>query len=56
MDIIKIQEQLDKNRRSVSFDSYDLSVRQLYDMVSEKDIDIAPDYLRHFIWEDERQS
>ena len=56
MDIIKIQEQLDKNRRSVSFDSYDLSVRQLYDMVSEKDIDIAPDYQRHFIWDDERQS
>lgn len=56
MDIIKIQEQLDKNRRSVSFDSYDLSVRQLYDMVSEKDIDIAPDYQRHFIWDEERQS
>ena len=56
MDIIKIQEQLDKNRRSVSFDSYDLSVRQLYDMVSEKNIDIAPDDQRHFIWNDERQS
>lgn len=56
MDIIKIQEQLDKNRRSVSFDSYDLSVRQLYDMVCEKNIDIAPDYQRHFIWDDERQS
>ena len=56
MDIIKIQEQLDKNRRSVSFDSYDLSVRQLYDMVSEKNIDIAPDYQRHFIWDEERQS
>ena len=56
MDIIRIQEQLDKNRRSVSFDSHDLSVRQLYDMVCEKDIDIAPDYQRHFIWDDERQS
>lgn len=56
MDIIKIQEQLEKNRRSVSFDSYDISVRQLYDMVSEKAIDVAPDYQRHFIWDEERQS
>ena len=56
MDIIKIQEQLDKNRRSVSFDSYDITVRQLYDMVSEKAIDVAPDYQRHFIWDEERQS
>lgn len=56
MDIIKIQDQLDKNRRSVSFDSYDITVRQLYDMVSENTIDIAPDYQRHFIWDDERQS
>ncbi|WP_294297442.1 DUF262 domain-containing protein [uncultured Chryseobacterium sp.] len=56
MDILKIQEQLDKNRRSVSFDSYDITVRQLYDMVCEETIDIAPDYQRHFIWDEERQS
>lgn len=56
MDIVKIQEQLEKNRRSVSFDSYDITVRQLYDMVSEKAIDVAPDYQRHFIWDEERQS
>lgn len=56
MDILKIQEQLEKNRRSVSFDSYDITVRQLYDMVSEKAIDVAPDYQRHFIWDEERQS
>ena len=56
MDILKIQEQLEKNRRSVSFDSYDITVRQLYDMVTEKAIDVAPDYQRHFIWDEERQS
>lgn len=51
-----IQEQLDKNRRSVAFDSYDLAVRQLFDMVTEKMIDIAPEYQRHFKWNAERQS
>ncbi|MCK6609291.1 MAG: DUF262 domain-containing protein [Flavobacterium sp.] len=56
MDIIKIQEQLDKNRRTVSFDSYDITVRQLYDMVVEAIIDIAPEYQRHFVWDEQRQS
>lgn len=51
-----IQEQLDKNRRSVAFDSYDIAVRQLVDMLSEKMIDIAPEYQRHFKWNAERQS
>lgn len=56
MDILKIQEQLDKNRRVVAFDSYDITVRQLYDMVFEGMIDIAPEYQRHFIWDENRQS
>jgi hypothetical protein len=56
MDIIKIQEQIDKNRRTVSFDSYDITVRQLYDMVVEAIIDIAPEYQRHFVWDETRQS
>ncbi len=56
MDIIKIQEQLDRNRRSVSFDSYDITIRQIFDMVSEKVIDVAPEYQRHFVWDDSRQS
>lgn len=51
-----IQDQLDKNRRSVAFDSYDLAVRQLLDMLSENSIDIAPEYQRHFKWNPERQS
>lgn len=51
-----IQDQLDKNRRSVAFDSYDLAVRQLIDMLSENSIDIAPEYQRHFKWNPERQS
>ena len=52
----EIQEQLDQNRRSVAFDSYDLAVRQLTDMLAERMIDIAPAYQRHFKWNVERQS
>lgn len=56
MNIIKIQEQLDTNRRSVAFDSYDITLKQLYDMVLEEMVDIAPEYQRHFVWDDVRQS
>lgn len=56
MNIIKIQEQLDKNRRSVAFDSYDITLKQLYDMVLEGMVDIAPEYQRHFVWDEARQS
>jgi hypothetical protein len=41
MDSTAIQSQLDANRRSVSFDSYDVTVRQLYDMISEDIIDVT---------------
>lgn len=51
-----LQDQLDLNRRNVSFDSYDITVRQLYDMISKKMIDIAPEYQRHFKWDETRQS
>jgi len=56
MDAVLIQEQIDRNRRSVSFDNYDITVRQLFDMINEEAIDIAPEYQRHFIWNIERQS
>lgn len=52
----KIQEQIEKNRRSVAFDSYDITVRQLFDMIGESLIDIAPEYQRHFVWDETRQS
>jgi uncharacterized protein with ParB-like and HNH nuclease domain len=56
MDALKIQEQIEHNRRTVAFDSYDITVRQLYDMVCENMIDVAPDYQRHFRWDETRQS
>ena len=52
----KLQEQLESNRRSVAFDSYDITIRQLYDMICEEMIDISPEYQRHFVWDEERQS
>ena len=48
--------QLEQERRTVSFDTYDLAVRQIVDMISSKDINIAPEYQRKFVWEDTRQS
>jgi len=56
MNSLDIQNQIENNRRSVSFDSYDITVRQLVDMIKEDQIDIAPAYQRHFIWDEIRQS
>lgn len=49
-------DQLDQQKRTVSYDMYDMSVRQLVDMVESKVIDIAPDYQRHFVWDAKRES
>lgn len=49
-------DQLDLQKRTVSYDMYDMSVRQLVDMVESKVIDIAPDYQRHFVWDNDRES
>jgi len=51
-----IQDQLDKNRRTVSFDNYDITVRQLFLMISENQIILKPEYQRHFVWDAIRQS
>jgi uncharacterized protein with ParB-like and HNH nuclease domain len=54
--IENLASQLDQERRLVSFDIYDMSVKQLLDMVATSSIDIAPDYQRQFVWNEERQS
>jgi uncharacterized protein with ParB-like and HNH nuclease domain len=51
-----LQTQLEKERKLVSFDSYDLSVRQLLDMIEAGEIFVPPEYQRQFIWDPERQS
>ncbi|WP_328732200.1 DUF262 domain-containing protein [Streptomyces caniferus] len=47
---------LDRHRRSVDTDYFDLSLRELVRMVTEEEIKIAPAYQRQFRWNDETQS
>lgn len=54
--ISQLQEEIEKERKLVSFDSYDLTVRQLMDMVEEGAVFVPPEYQRQFIWESQRQS
>lgn len=51
-----MQQQLSTNRMEVSFDSYDLAVRQLVGMFQENTLQISPEYQRHFVWDSTRQS
>lgn len=51
-----MQSQLQQERRLVSFDSYDITIRQLLDMFESKDVYIPPEYQRHFIWDEKRES
>lgn len=51
-----LTDQLDKQKRAVSYDVYDMTVRQLIDMAAAGEIDIAPEYQRHFVWDEERES
>lgn len=52
----RLSAQLQDERRTVSFDSYDLSVRQLLEMFSGNEISIPPEYQRQFVWDVDRQS
>lgn len=56
MNLTKALAEIRDERRSVGFDSYDITVKQLVDMVSENQINISPDYQRRFVWDSERQS
>ncbi|KWE60139.1 DUF262 domain-containing protein [Burkholderia sp. MSMB2157WGS] len=51
-----MQAQLDVERRMVSFDSYDMTVRQIYEMFEEKAIFVPPEYQRQFVWDEARES
>lgn len=53
---VTLQDQLDKERRLVSFDSYDLSVRQILEMFESGEITVPPEYQRQFIWDETRES
>jgi hypothetical protein len=51
-----MQTQLDTFKRTVDFNSYDITVKELISLVGDGTIDIAPEYQRHFRWETQRQS
>lgn len=48
--------QLQQQRRSVDFDTYDIATQQLVTMVDEKAIHVAPKYQRKFRWDNIRCS
>jgi hypothetical protein len=54
--IVRLQDQLQKERRLVSFDSYDVTIKQLLDMYEAGHIFVPPEYQRQFVWGAERQS
>lgn len=49
-------EQLDKQRRRVDFDTFDILVQQLVSMVESGAIDVAPAYQRQFRWDTLKRS
>ncbi len=51
-----LQNQLDLERRAVSFDSYDMTVRQIHEMFVENAIYVPPEYQRQFVWDQQRSS
>lgn len=51
-----LTEQLNKQRRKVDFDTFDMSVKELMSLVIDETIDIAPIYQRQFRWSKHRQS
>lgn len=53
---MSLMEQLDEQKRKVSFDTYDITVQQLIAMFKDGAIDVAPAYQRQYRWDEERQS
>lgn len=51
-----LQSQLEVERRAVSFDSYDMTIRQIFEMYSEGLIFVPPEYQRQFVWNEQRES
>ena len=49
-------EELNRLKRTVDFNTYDFSVKELVALVKESVINISPSYQRKFRWNEERQS
>lgn len=54
--MLQLISQLNEQKHKVDFNTYDISVKELINMVREGYIDIAPDYQRQFRWDEQRQS
>jgi hypothetical protein len=52
----RLQDQLHKERKMVSVDSYDITIQQILDMFEAGHIIVPPEYQRQFLWSEERQS
>lgn len=52
----QLQTQLDKQRRTVDVDRFDITVRELHRMGVTGELHRAPAYQRKFRWDDERES
>jgi len=52
------EEQQDNpyNPELIRVDTKPFSLRQIYDMIKEGDIDLTPDFQRHFVWDNTRKS
>jgi hypothetical protein len=52
----RLQGQLDKQRRTVDVDHFDITTRELVRMVEEGELERAPSYQRKFRWKEEDES
>ncbi|MFF7158648.1 DUF262 domain-containing protein [Streptomyces sp. NPDC008139] len=55
-DVVDLQAELDKHRRAVDTDYFDLSIREIVRMVESDEIQVAPSYQRQFRWKEPVQS
>src|ERR1035441_5152231 len=56
MNTNNLMDQLEKQRRQVDFDTYDILVQQLIAMVESGAIDVAPVYQRQFRWDNSKRA
>lgn len=52
----ELNRELEAQRRKVDADNFDVTVRELVRMVSENELDRAPEYQRRFRWDEEQES
>ncbi|MDR0610049.1 MAG: DUF262 domain-containing protein [Planctomycetaceae bacterium] len=53
---VNVFEEKPFNAELIRVDTKSLSLRQVYDMINDGDINLSPDFQRHFVWDLKRQS